>query len=59
MTRKAYQFQILLTRSQVEEANKAVANGFRMENGTMSTAKHFSSKWSVSINKSTTRKLNI
>jgi len=30
-----------------------------MENGATSAAKHFSSKWSVSINELTARKLNI
>jgi len=30
-----------------------------MENGAMSAAKNFSSKWSVSINELTARKLNI
>jgi len=35
------------------------SQGFGMENGAMSAANHFSSKWSISINKSTARILNI
>jgi len=39
------------------------SQGFRMENGlengAMSAMKHFSSKWSISINGSTAIKLNI
>jgi len=44
---------------QVEEANKNSSQGFRMENGAMSAAKHFSSKWGISIIELTARKLNI
>jgi len=77
-TRKAYQFRLLLTRNQVEEATKAVAKVFRMGNGATNATldnrggiaqyvsikiygavKHFSSKWSISINKSTARKPNV
>ena len=77
----------LLTKTEVEEADKAVAKileptlktgasrrgkynsytsvqrgeigRYSAENGATSAAKHFSSKWSVSINESTARRLKI
>jgi len=51
--RKAYQFWLLFTRNQVEEANKTVPKLVEWKmcgSKTITSAtKHFSSKWSVNI----------